>query len=296
MSGLTRLVSLASVAALGIVPAAVGAQSCDRECLAGVMTQFLDSLVANDPSLAPLADDIRFTEDTVETPIGQGLWATASGRGDYRTDFLDVRAQTAAVHALLEEDGSPVLFAARLLIENREISEIETMVVRGPQEAMLFSTEALQRPSAAFARMPPPEQLMSRAGMIEIAERYPEGLRVGSFVTADAPFAPDAYRLENGVRMAGPGCTFQPPGCEDMRNQTVPTLAEMKGYVVAVDEENGTVLMRLDFGRGSLFGGRGGGEPQVLVTFEAFKIYGGQIHAVEAIFESMPANSPTGWE
>ena len=284
------------MAGIGGSPAA-GAQDCDRACLADVMTAFLDSLVANDPALAPLAADARFTEDTIETPVGEGFWATASGLGDYRTDFLDVREQTAAVHALMEEDGEPVLFAARLKLEDRAITEIETMVVRGPGEAMLFATDSLQAPSGAFTTPPPEDQLMPRAAMIEIAERYPEGLRVGSFVTADAPFAPGAYRLENGVRMAGPGCTFQPPSCEDMRNQTVPTLAEMDGYVVAVDEENGTVLMRLDFGRGSLFGaGRGGGEPQVLVTFEAFKIYGGQIHAVEAVFESMPADSPTGWE
>jgi hypothetical protein len=287
----------ATLALALLAPSIACAQDCDRACLGELMTQFLQSLVANDPSLAPLADDARFTEDTIETPIGAGFWATASGLGDYRTDFLDVREQTAAVHALMQENGSPVLFAARLGIEDRRIAEIETMVVRGPQEAMLFSTDALQQPSQAFTTLPPQDQLMSREAMIEIAERYPEGIRVGSFVTADAPFAPGAYRLENGVRMAGPGCTFQPPGCEDMRNQTVPTLAGMQGYVVAVDEANGTVLMRLDFGRGSLFGGgRGGGEPQVLVTFEAFKIYGGQIHAVEAIFESMPADSPTGWD
>jgi hypothetical protein len=282
-------------AAGGAGPDSVARGGCDRDCLGDIMSAFLDSLVANDPSIAPLADNVRFTEDTLETPIGEGFWATASALGDYRTDFLDVREQTAAVHALMQEGGMPVLFAARLKVENREIIEIETMVVRGAAEAMLFAPEQLTGPSAAFNTMPPADRLLPREEMIEIARRYPEGLRVGSFVTADAPFAPDAYRLENGVRMAGPGCTFQPPSCEDMLNQTVPTLAEMDGYVVAVDEQNGAVLMRLDFGRGSLFGG-GGGEPQVLVTFEAFKIYGGQIHAVEAVFESMPADSPTGWE
>lgn len=35
--------------------------------------------------------------------------------------------------------------------------------------------------------------------------------------------------------------------------------------------------------------------PRSLVTFEAFKIYGGRVHAVEAIFEGMPANTPSGW-
>jgi len=287
------------VAVVGLVgllslPGMANAEDCDRDCLGDVMTRFLESLVANDSSLAPLASDARFTEDAIEMPIGDGFWATASAIGSYRTDFLDVREQTAAVHALMEENGSPVLFAARLKVEEREITEIETMVVRGEQEAMLFAPGELSESSAAFTTMPPKNLLMARDAMIEMAERYPAGLRAGSFVTSDAPFAANAYRLENGVRMAGPGCTFQPPSCEDMRNQQIPTLPEVDGHVVAVDEENGTVLLRLDFGRGSLFGGDA--DPQVLVTFEAFKIYGGEIHAVEAVFESMPVDSPTGWE
>jgi hypothetical protein len=76
-----------------------------------------------------------------------------------------------------------------------------------------------------------------------------------------------------------------------MKTQTIPRLAEVKGDVIAVDEQNGTVLLWLDFGRGSTFGG---GESS-LVTFEAFKIYGGEVHAVEAVFQTMPLNSPSGW-
>jgi hypothetical protein len=312
--GPLALVAVAAVAALQ--PAPAGAQSCDRACLGDIMTRFLESLVAHDPAKAPLADDVRFTEDTKDTPIGGGFWATASKLGAFRTDFLDVREQTAAVHAVMEENGTPVLFAARLKVENREITEIETMVVRGRAEAMLFDLTRLDKPSVAFTTMPPRDQLNSREEMIDIAMRYPGGLRVGSFVTSDVPFAADAYRLENGQLMAGPDCTFI-PGCNDIRNQTLPTLAGITGEVVAVDEENGTVLTRLDFGPGSLMGGGGrggrggapgaapgagaaaGGAPapqMVLVTFEAFKIYGGQVHAVEAVFESMPQNTPRGWE
>jgi len=289
----------AVVVALGL-PLPAAAQSCDRECLGGIVTQFLESLVAHDPSKAPLADGVRFTEDAKELAVGGGFWATASKIGAYRTDYLDVPEQTAAVHAVMEENGTPVLFAARLKVEGREITEIETMVVRGQAEAMLFDLARLDQPSAAFMARPPRDQLNSREEMVDIAMRYPEGLRVGSFVTSDVPFAAEAYRLENGQMMAGPECTFI-PGCNDIRNQRLPTLAGMTGGVVAVDEENGTVLLRLDFGPGSLMGGRRGGgagdAPQmVLVTFEAFKIYGGQVHAVEAVFESMPENSPRGWE
>ena len=184
------------------------------------------------------------------------------------------------------------------------------MVVRGRADASLFDLTRLDKPSAAFTLMPPRDQLNSREEMIDIAMRYPAGLRVGSFVTSDVPFSADAYRLENGQYMGGPGCTFI-AGCDDIRNQRLPVLAGITGGVVAVDEESGIVLLRLDFGPGSVMGGgRGRGGPPaggaaaggapapqtVLVTFEGFKIYGGQVHAVEAVFESMPQNTPRGWE
>jgi hypothetical protein len=56
----------------------------------------------------------------------------------------------------------------------------------------------------------------------------------------------------------------------------------------------GTVLFRLDFGRGSLIGPAF--EGKVLVTFEAFKVYGGMIHAAEAVFKAAPLNAPSGWD
>ena len=95
--------------------------------------------------------------------------------------------------------------------------------------------------------------------------------------------------------MAGPGCTFQPPSCENMRTQRIPTLAGLKQRLVAVDEEMGVVLFRLEFGKGSLPGpndAKGLG----LATFEAFKVYGGMVHAAEAVFEAEPIAGGSGWE
>jgi hypothetical protein len=38
---------------------------------------------------------------------------------------------------------------------------------------------------------------------------YPAGLdRAETFAAVNAPFAPNAYRYENGQVMAGPDCTF----------------------------------------------------------------------------------------
>jgi hypothetical protein len=79
-----------------------------------------------------------------------------------------------------------------------------------------------------------------------------------------------------------------------MRSQQLPTLAGIVAHVVAVDEENGTVLLWMDFGAGSLPGPQTAGKS--LVTFEAFKVHGGQVHAVEAVFEGMAVDTPAGWE
>jgi hypothetical protein len=61
--------------------------------------------------------------------------------------------------------------------------------------------------------------------------------------------------------------------------------------VAAVDEEMGIVLLRMNFGDTGSYGPGNG-----LFVFEAFKVYGGQVHAVEAFMRVMPASTPFGWD
>jgi hypothetical protein len=56
-----------------------------------MLTSYLNALIAHDPRTLPLAANARFTEDTVERPLGEGLWKTASGLGTFRQDIIDVR-------------------------------------------------------------------------------------------------------------------------------------------------------------------------------------------------------------
>lgn len=281
------------LAALTIVPAArAQGAKCDRACLAGIMTRYLDAMVAHDPSSLPVAANVKFTEDSVPMKLGEGAWKTVAKLRPYRLDFIDVPQGVAAVHTVMEENGMPILFTARLKVVDRKIAEVETIVVKNREEGALFAPENLKEPTATMRYIPTSAERMPRAQMVEIASRYPGGLKIGSFEKSDVPFAANAYRFENGVRMAGPGCTFQPPSCENMRTQRIPTLAGLTQRLIAVDEEMGVVLFWMNFGPGSLPGPGG----RALVTFEAFKVYGGQVHAAEAIFEGQPSGGPSGWE
>src|SRR3569833_2659264 len=84
--------ALGAVCLLLAVPA--GAQSygersalpridCNRACLEGFAKSYIAALAAKDPSRAPFAKDIKFTENSVQMPVGEGLWGagTAAGPG-----------------------------------------------------------------------------------------------------------------------------------------------------------------------------------------------------------------------
>jgi hypothetical protein len=74
--------------------AQLSAQTCDRACLRGMLASYLNALIAHNPKAIPLAPNARFTEETVEKPLGEGLWTPALGSlslGTFRQDILDVR-------------------------------------------------------------------------------------------------------------------------------------------------------------------------------------------------------------
>jgi hypothetical protein len=272
------------------------AATCDRDCLRGFITQYLDALVAHNPSALPLADKVRFTEDSVEMPLGPevrlgnaGLWKNTSRIRTYRQDVLDVREGVAASEVVVEEAGSPALLVLRLKVANKKITEVETMVTRTQKEGALFKVDALQTADKNMALIPDKSQLSSREDAINIAKFYPAGLKIGSFVTVDAPFASDAYRVENGVVTAGPGCSR--PGCENIKTQKIMEHPFITTRVVAVDEELGIVLLRMNFGQTNSYGAG-----NALIVWEEFKVYAGQIHAVEAFMKIMPASTGSGWD
>ncbi len=188
-----------------------------------------------------------------------------------------------------KKQARQLCFVLRLKVANKKITEIETMVTRTQKEGALFKIDALQAADKNMASVPEKSQLPSREDAIRIAKFYPAGLKIGSFVTVDAPFAADAYRIENGVITAGPGCSR--PGCENIKTQKIMEHPFITTRVIAVDEELGIALLRMNFGQTNSYG-----PGNALIVWEEFKVYGGQIHAVEAFMKIMPASMGSGWD
>ena len=273
-----------------VAPSMAAAADCDRECLRGFVTQYIDAISAHNPGALPVTANMKFTEDSKVLKLGEGMWKTFTKSTGYRRDILDVKQGVAVSFLMVEGGATPTLYVIRLKIEDKKISEIETMAVRNREEGMLYNPENLQKVSPLMLSEVPASQKTPREEAIKIALTYPEGLRIGSFVKANSPMAQEAYRFENGQLMAGPGCTFF-QGCDVMKTQMIPTLAEITHRLIAVDEELGVVAMRMNFGKGSLFSGDG-----VLDVWHSFKIYDGQIFAAEAYCKEVPAGTKSGWD
>jgi hypothetical protein len=281
------LAAMVSVFALGFSHSAAAAGTCDRPCLTGLLSQYVDALVARDHSRLPLAQKVRFTEDSQAIQLGEGLWKTVTGKGSFRHDYLDTRKQVAASHVVLLEGQTQVLLSVLLHVLDSRIAGIETLVQRIAPGSRFPPTE-LGKPVRGMNDPVPAGRKQSRKAMISTALTYAEGLRVGSFTDGKTPFAPETYRVENGVITAGEGCGRADCG---MYAQNIILHPGIIASVAAVDEENGVVLLWMNFGHtGSAYG-----EGNALVTFEAFKVWGGQIHSINAFFKGLQVATARYW-
>ena len=272
---------------------AVGAP-CDRECLRDHVTQVLWGMVKHDMSHVRAADNIRITEDAVEKKLKDvGLVRTVTALRGFRQDFIDERMGVVGAHVMVEEVGAPVMLVVRLKVANDKITEMELVATRSAADGLIFNIDGLRAASEGMNYAPRPDELATREQVEKAALKYPEGFtRAETFAAVNAPFAPDAYRYENGQIMAGPDCKFSP----DCKNISTQSLAIFKRLgppiwrVVAIDERMGIAWLRLAWGVRQ----EGGDQ---LTAFEAFKFYGGQLHAVEAFIKILPIEKRKGgWE
>ncbi len=268
--------------------------TCDRECLRGKVTQLLYAFLKHDVSKLPVANTLRVTEDAVEKPLARvSLVNTVTRLRGFRQDIIDERGGVAGAHVVVEESGAPVLLVVRLKVVADKLTEIELVATRSSAEGLIFNIDGLSAPSEVMNYTPRPEQLSTRDEAVKAALHYPEGLNAAkTFADVNAPFAANAYRYENGQVMAGPDCKFA-PGCQNISTQSLAIfnrLGNVQTRVVAVDERMGIVWLRMAWGV------RESGGDQ-LTVWEAFKVYDGKIHAVEAFMRILPFEKRNGgWQ
>lgn len=315
---LVALVAL--IAAAGSRPASASA-SCNEQCLDALADTYLRALVAHDPSQLPTTKDVRFTENTIPLPLGQGLWTTASGLKAYKHVIPDPDSGQVGLYATITENGVGALLAARLKVRAGKVSELETIVVRQGDMGAFLNTDATSvRPG--FLQVVRPAQRESRQDLVRIANLYFEGLeqRTGEIV----PFSTQCRRFENGIQTAGTaasGMRPRPIKLPDGKTWLMPTECKasfdtrMFSYITridhrrfeVVDRSRGVVMSFVMFqheGNVKFADVPGVGEvpmsaaalrPFSVVIAETFEIQHGEIREIEAVMTKLPYGAGTGW-
>ena len=283
-----------------------GKIDCQEE-LIGFANLYLDALAANDPSRLPLSDQVRFTENTQELKLGEGLWKTASAI-QYRHVVSDPFQGQVGVFCTLQEGGEHLtLLALRLKVTDNKISEVETMVSRYAGQDVAFKPKTLVSPVPILTEMVPKPERVSRERMVEIADLYLEGLEKNS--AEFIPLHPDCNRLENGLKTTNNqelGFPLSLSCAEQIPIFTYMTRIRDRRYAV-IDEELGLVWCLVMFdvpgtvktaeipGYGVIQLAPRTQYPRSMLVAELFKIRNGLIHYIEALLTSLPLGTQPGW-
>lgn len=303
-------------------PAASGA--CDRICLSGILEQYLGALARHQPSAAPLADNIKFTENTVKIPVGEGLWlGVTEPVTTFRVSAVDPTSGQVGFYGLLKAWGTPALVAIRIKVQSGKITEAEHLVARPLRPAALAN---LVTPRPGLIEDVPPKERNSREAMAHIANSYFDAIEQDKGELA--PFDDSCERHENGLQTttnktppvlpagAAPGSLAEALGKITMLGCKAGIDSQVLSYItriqprrpLVVDEQKGLVFAFPMFvHRGDVPHIDIQGVPGVdripssglgasnLMAGEIFKIRNSRIYEIEGVGIALPYLSGTGW-
>ena len=265
---------------------------CDRACLIGFTEQYLKALGARDPSALPLAANVKFTENGTQLPLGGGLWNIPTTLVAHRDVFADPTTGQVAVWSVLDERGAPVLLSVRLKVQDRRITEIETVVARKGSHA-LFAPETFAASTSVFQQVLKPGQRSPREQMIAIANGYFEGIEKHDSRLVRS--STDCNRFENGVQMTNRPGAVTPRACATAVDRLTHIKAVRDRRYDIVDEERGVVLSMVLFDIPADPGATPPREARMLLLAELFKIASGEIQRIETVMHNLSYGSGSGW-
>jgi hypothetical protein len=270
--------------------------TCDRTCLGGVLDQVLQAMVDHDPAEAPLAPDVRYTENGQLLKPGDGLWGTATAiaiEGDglsqlgpnssaYRLYFADPGTGQVGYLGAINENGTPGMMLLRAKILAGKVEDLEAVIVRqesvGPRGGTLtlfrapaladFTPKGFTDPDPDYLATLDPKLRSSRKVMASAVARYFQAARYNQ--RASTPLAPEGM-----LRLNGNEITASP--AYDVRGWRLPMLDEDRGLALAV--------AMVDSDK----------PPASHLAAVLFRIAGGRIIKVEAIGRVVPYGMDTGW-
>lgn len=273
---------------------------CDRGCLEGHISTYIDALILNNPTAVPLASNAKISDNNRLVRLDEAFWDEAE-ETVYRWDIANPRLGDAATEAVIRNsNGSFTVIAIRLKVINNAITEVEVVRADEGDADRLWGPERLvgyplSRNLTNSIRIADRD---SYYRLIAAAESYWRAFQTnGTEEYHPADLLYDTLRFENGLQTTGlfPDGSFRsaPDGFDTGR--FIGRNLWDRRYPV-VDEERGIVLSMVRFGL------KNGMESQSVATSndrlvaEFFQVKNGMIQEVHAVLYNLPDDVPGVWE
>ncbi len=245
---------------------------------------------------------MRFTENHVQMPLPDGTWDTVTQEVGPALTLSDPATGQVGIYTSILQKDVPGFLAIRLKVEDGRITEVEHVVstrryLSGPPTP-IGPVEGFEH-DPDLARAVGPAERMGRAELIAMADAYFETLENNTGeLRGGARFSPDATRQENGMAFPEIEKGFLSGRYlfnERVRDRDYFLVDEARGIVMArgfIDHKGVLDDYVLTDGTPSRSIFR---EPQSWGLLEMFKIKGGQITGVEAVFIQTPYYMRSPW-
>ena len=292
---------------------AADSAACDRDCLHGVMDQYLAALIAHQPQLLKTTADVKFTENTNHMKLGDGLWQTIGALGTFKLYVEDPHSGQVAFYGTVKENGATALLGVRLKQRSQRLSEIETYVIR-QASGVHGSFDNLTTVPAEWTQSVPPAERSTREQLRHDAGQYFNGIEQGN--GRIVPFAADCLRIENGAQTAPTIPTATRPSMSagaqfdthmfdyihEVTNRRFLLTDPERGlvYAVVMFQHPGNIKPQMNAvsATGSSTAARTfslSSYPNTTQIIETFQVRGGKIQRIFAFVSLLPYRQAPGW-
>ena len=186
------------------------AQSCTRDSLKALISDYFKAVETHDMSALPAAADLRITENGQVMKAGEGLFRSG-GKVHLQRSLIDTERCGTVTEAVADEtiNGAQTMsvMAVRLKVDQGKVREIETIVTREAEAKNLFNLyspkELLATGDQDWTTPLPAGKRLTREYMNDGANKYFDAFSKNP--PAIPPFATPCHRWEGGLHTTPTG-------------------------------------------------------------------------------------------
>ncbi|HZZ82035.1 MAG TPA: hypothetical protein VFE62_26280 [Gemmataceae bacterium] len=249
----------------------VSSGECTRDAMKAAISEYFDALTAHDPSMLPLASNVRFTENGETMMLGEGKVWKSAGMQKFKRSALDTESCNSSTESVIPNGTPPTdtVYGFRLKLQGQEITEIETIWV-DPQTGWFPNPQGfLSTADDDWETELPPDQRPTRERLQFLVDKY-----FRQFGTGGCDFGDGCTRFENGFMLP---CTAA-VSCDPTDPPKTGGVMVPRLYILDVEAGIGVGFV--------MFAG-------VYTDFHMFKVRNDKVMGVHAVLASATSS---GWD